>query len=267
MPMRRPNLLDAFRRVNDLPATPAGGSGSVPTRAPSAPTGGAAEPTAPKPVAPVPARGPSSAPAARATPSADQPATNTMPSARIEPPAAGPTRPPRERLLILALALAVATLALVGLLRDSGEGAAEAVQAADSGSTTAAPSAPAPGPAVPTPTPKPAASDVARAPHDAALYDARNRYTVRLIHYPDGAQGLALATEAYHWLAKFGYPVASPILLAGGKGIVLCASAKPTQEELVPLRDNLRRLRYPESSKTMPFSTAYIDEIDDVLAR
>ena len=56
-------------------------------------------------------------------------------------------------------------------------------------------------------------------------------------------------------------------MLGSGKGIVLVASAKPTKEELVPLRDNLRRLRYPESSKTMPFSDAYIDEIDDVLAR
>lgn len=263
MPMRRPNLLDAFRRVNDLPAAPPGGSGSVPPRAPGTPATGAAGTPASEPAAPVPPRVPSSA---RAAPAADRPATSPVPPARIEPPAAGPSRPPRERLLLLALALAVATLVLVGLLRGRGEATDEAVQAAASGAQPAA-GAPAPSPAVPPPTAKPAASDVVRTPHDAALYDARNRYTVRLIHYPDGKQGLALATEAYHWLTKFGYPVGSPILLAGGKGIVLCASAKPTQEELVPLRDNLRRLRYPESSKTMPFSSAYIDEIDDVLAR
>lgn len=271
MPMRRPNLLDAFRRANDAPVPPAGGAG---TGAPRAPAGGPASPQrapvgGPVPAAPHSPVRPANVASARpaAAPARPEPEASAP---RFEPPASVPVRPPRERLVLLALALAIAILALVFLLRDRSTGSTEeAVQAAGSaqpagGVQTPAPAAQVPAPA---PAPKPASSGAARTPHDDALYDARNRYTVRLIQYPNDKQGLALATEAYRWLVKFGYPVGSPILLGTGKGIVLCASAKPTSEELVPLRDNLRRLRYPESSKTMPFSTAYIDEIDDVLVR
>jgi len=285
MPLRRPNLLDAFRRMKDQPAPGAGGSPSVPT------TGGAAgtpSPSVPRPGSPraaapesAPKRTPAAAPAERPLASAVVPPTPrteaaaptssaalpTVPPAsprvappppRIDPPAARPPAPPKERLLLLALGITVAVLVLVMMLRGDGTTPA-AVQAGDGSAAIATPPAPivaAPAPAAPT-----------RAPHDAALYDAKNRYTVRLIQYPNDAKGVALATEAYRWLQKFGYPAGSPILLGSGKGIVLVASAKPTREELVPLRDNLRRLRYPESSKTMPFSDAYIDEIDDVLAR
>ncbi|MBL8861462.1 MAG: hypothetical protein JNK02_05565 [Planctomycetes bacterium] len=180
---------------------------------------------------------------------------------RIEPAAPRPAAPPKERLVLLALALASAVLVLVMLLRREGPDAG-AVQAQG-----AAPAA-----ANPPPVPPPVAgaapvAEVARTPHDAALHDPRNRYTVRLIQYANDEKGLALSLEAYRWLQQSGLPVGSPIRLGSGKGIVLVASAKPTQEELVPLRDYLRRLRYPESSKTMPFSTAFIDEIDDVLAR
>lgn len=261
MPMRRPNLLDAFRRAHDVPVPPTGGPGTTPARAEAPkppPTAGNSAPRerVRSPETPAPVR-PASAPV-RAAPEPAAPP-------RIAPPAAAPAAPPRERLVLLALALAVATLAVVMLWRRTGSGGADAanVQAA---TPTTAPT-PAPTPTAPPTAPATAAPEVARAPHDAALYDARNRYTVRLIQYPNDKQGLALATEAYRWLVKFGYPVGSPILLANGRGIVLCASAKPTKEELVPLRDSVRRLRYPESSKTMPFSDAYIDEIDDVLAR
>lgn len=262
MPMRRPNLLDAFRRAHDAPVPPTGGLGSAPVRAEApkqpAPPAAAATSATPEPARAADPRAPvrpASAPVRAAPEPAAQP--------RIAPPAAVPAAPPRERLVLLALALAVATLAVVMLLRRTGSGGGDAanVQAATPAT------APAPAPTPTAPTTAPAAPEVARGPHDAALYDARNRYTVRLIQYPNDKQGLALATEAYRWLVKFGYPVGSPILLANGRGIVLCASAKPTKEELVPLRDSVRRLRYPESSKTMPFSDAYIDEIDDVLAR
>ncbi len=175
--------------------------------------------------------------------------------------------PPKERLILLALALAVATLVLVLLLRRD-----DAAGLDDSTVQASAPSAVVPNVAAGAPenasaNATPASAAPALMPHDAALHDPQNRYTVRLIQYPNDARGLALATEAYHWLVKYGYPVGSPIRLGGGRGIVLCASAKPTTEELVPLRDQLQRLRYPESSKTMPFSTAYIGEIDHVLAR
>jgi|GEM_PF-960666 len=291
MPLRRPNLLDAFRRMKENPAPGAGGSASVPTGGGA--TGAGATPSTPQPGVshPVPARaaedtGPSRMPAGASptspvagsgipptarpeiTTSADAPSSRVVPpssrvvppSSRVDPPAARPAAPPKERLLLLALGITVAILVLVMMLRRDST-SPTAVQAGD-GSTAIAEQ---PGPV--TPTPAPIANSPARLPHDAALHDAKNRYTVRLAQYPNDAQGVALATEAYRWLLKFGYPAGSPILLGSGKGIALVASAKPTREELVPLRDNLRRLRYPESSKTMPFSDAYIDEIDDVLAR
>jgi hypothetical protein len=176
--------------------------------------------------------------------------------------------------VILALGLAVAVLALVLLLRrDGGAGEVEAGGATHATSAAQATTAAIASPASPSDTAAEAAraaanaANAARAPHDAALHDRQNRYTVRLIQYPDDEKGLALALAAHGWLAQMGYPVGSPIRLGGGKGLVLVAGAKPTSEELVPLRDNLRRLRYPESSRTMPFADAYLDEIDDVLAR
>jgi hypothetical protein len=175
--------------------------------------------------------------------------------------------PPRERVLLLALALAVATLVLVLLLRNDGTNADDsAVQAANAVPASVVPAtAPA---ATSTPSaPQTDPTGAANLPHDVALRDPNNRYTVRLIQYPNDERGLALASEAYRWLLRFGYPVGSPIRLGNGRGIVLCADARPTSAELHLLRDTLRRVRYPESSKTMPFSDAYIDEIDHVLAR
>lgn len=279
MPLRRPNLLDAFRRMKDNPAPGVGGSPSVPTAGAGSGTNAPTPSEAPRTAAPrvtpetAPIRAPVGAPtvtplAASITPTARPevaPPITPSPRAappppRIDPPAARPAAPPKERLLLLALGITVAVLVLVMMLRRDGTSPA-AVQAGDASATIAAQPVPV------APTPAPAANVPTRTPHDAALHDAKNRYTVRLIQYPNDAKGVALATEAYRWLQKFGYPAGSPILLGSGKGIVLVASAKPTREELVPLRDNLRRLRYPESSKTMPFSDAYIDEIDDVLAR
>jgi len=180
----------------------------------------------------------------------------------IAPAAAPPAAPRRERVVLLGLALAVATLVLVALLR-SGDEAGEMVSAA----TPAAPPAPTRSVAE-TPRPNPAGTaNTTRTKHDDELYDKANRSTVRLIQYPNDARGLALATETYHWLIKNGYPVGSPILLANGKGIVLVADARPTDVELIPLRDNLRSLRYPTDSKTRPFSDAFLDKIDNVLAR
>jgi hypothetical protein len=178
-----------------------------------------------------------------------------MPST-IAPPATIPA-PRRERVVLLGLALAVATLVLVALLR-SGDEAGQMVAAAPPATTAAAPTRPAPEASPASP---------ARTKYDNKLYDPANHSTVRLIQYPNDARGLALATETYRFLLKGGYPVGSPILLANGKGIVLCADAAPTEVELIPLRDNLRGLRYPTDSKTRPFSTAFVDKIDNVLAR
>jgi hypothetical protein len=228
MPIRRPNLLDAFRR------TP--GAAGPPGSAPSAPA------STPAP-APAPAR------------PAVEPARTLAPAARSGLPL-------RERVLLVALGLAIVTLvAVLAFRRGGGEPA---------GAVSAAPPAPQAQPAPPAraeATPPPPAAAPQRTKQDQELYDPKNRYTVRLIQYQDDANGLALAKDAYRWLAKFGYPVASPVQLAGGRGLVLVAGARPTKEELVPLRDNLRQVRYPENSKSKPFADAYIGEIDSLVAR
>ncbi len=285
MPIRRPNLLDAFRQARDLPARPAGGAASGPGT-----VGGKAAPqpavvpppvAAPRVVAPAPRVAPAVAwpigapPAApvalpralpTATPLETPVAASAMPRETapaipraIAPAAALPAAPRRERVVLLGLALAVATLVLVALLR-SGDEAREIVSAAQ-------PAAPQASPAPPRPAPDAQPANPARTKYDDELYDPANRSTVRLIQYPNDARGLALATETYRWLIKNGYPVGNPILLANGSGIVLVADAKPTEVELIPLRDFLRGLRYPTDSKTRPFSTAFVDKIDNVLAR
>ncbi len=192
----------------------------------------------------------------------------SAPALRANAPAVTLRAPSRERIVLLALALAVAILVLVLLLRrDGGIGAETGVQAANPTPTATPTATPTPGTNA-SATPTAAAHAGTSLPGvDAALHDPANRFTVRLVQYPDDAKGLAFATDAYRWLIKEGYPVGSPIRLATGRGIVLCADAKPTSVDLVPMRDNLRGVRYPTSSKTMPFSDAYIDEIDHVLAR
>lgn len=226
----------------------------------------------PPPAVARPIGAPASDPVAepRPTPTAKPAARPETPAARPESqaaiprdvptaiaPAASLPAPRRERVVLLGLALAVATLVLVALLR-SGDEAGQMVAAAPPASAATAPTRP----AAEAPPANPS-----RTKYDNQLYDLANRYTVRLIQYPNDARGLALATDTYRFLLKGGYPVASPILLANGKGIVLCADAAPTDVELIPLRDNLRGLRYPTDSKDRPFATAFVDKIDNVLAR
>jgi hypothetical protein len=231
-------------------ARPIGAPQSSVAEVPRAPVAAAA-------VAPSPA--PAATSAMPAVPSAlPREAAPAIPRT-IAPAAAPPAASRRERVVLLGLALAVATLVLVALLR-SGDEAGEMVSAASQPASPASTAPPRPPASAPSANP-------ARTKHDDALYDPANRSTVRLIQYPNDARGLKLATDTYNWLLKNGYPVGSPILLANGKGIVLCADAKPTDVELIPLRDNLRGLRYPTDSKTRPFSDAFLDKIDNVLAR
>lgn len=281
MPIRRPNLLDAFRQARDLSAPPAGGAASGPGTAvpqPAArpvvaprvvarppevrPLGVApAEASVAQPVPETVARSvptPVAAAPSSAVPSAaPRAAVGPTPPRTTAPAAAPPAAPRRERVVLLGLAITIATLALVAILRSGSGEAGEMVSAAP----------PATAPTPPRANPEASPANPSRTPDDNKLYDARNRYTVRLIQYPNDARGLGLATETYRWLVKNGYPVGSPILLANGRGIVLCADAKPADVDLFPLRDNLRALRYPSDSKTRPFSDAFVDKIDNVLAR
>ncbi len=251
MPVRRPNLLDAFRKAHDVPGDP-----------PSTPAG--ISPAAPRAPERAPAsQGPVAAPAQPASAVEMPRARPPEPPQRVPPAgAAGQAGGPNVRVLVLALGAALVLLvAVIAYKLGSASGAdpADTVHAAPP--ALAAPSAP------PAAQPRADPAAAARTKPDQDLYDTQNRYSLRLIQYPSDERGLALATEAYRWLVQAGIPVASPIQLSGGKGLVLVAGAAPTRDELVPLRDYVRELRYPEGSKKKPFSDAYVDEIERVLVR
>jgi hypothetical protein len=293
MPHRRPNLLDALRKADAAPPSPS--SHPPPPRPPAAPAPApakaparAAGPAAPAPIAP-PARAAAprataprdqAAPAASATAPSATVSSTPLGRAQVAPPVATavpahpvPAHPVpadpagnasalRARWLTLALIAALVTLvAVIASRKGGGADPSDGVAAAPPSGAQ-----PAPVPAGTAPArPEPARPAVA--PHDVAIHDLANRATVQLVQYPADERGLSLARETWRALTDLGYPVASPIQLAGGRGVVLCAGAAPSETELIPLRDNLRALAYPAGGRRKPFSDAFINQIDKVLAR
>ncbi len=101
-------------------------------------------------------------------------------------------------------------------------------------------------------------------PADTALFDPKNKYTVKMIEYQSTEGFAALATGVYEYLRGKGFPVCQPYV--SGKSISVMVGAAPGTGDLEKLLDQLKALPGP-NGKTGEFKTAYISPIDRIVKR
>ncbi len=101
---------------------------------------------------------------------------------------------------------------------------------------------------------------------DQALMNKENKFTVRLAQYNNDAAGNAKAFETAEFLRKLAIPVVRPI--AKGSAVILIAGAKPRMEDLASLLKTVQAQHGTGKQQgQLPFASAYIDNIDDIVAR
>lgn len=269
MAQRRKNLLDAFRASQ--PAKPA----SV------RPENADVVRSAPPRVAPVasahPAQGP--LPARVNTPPAPQTAARKPGThADVAPPA-----PPisGQRVVLLALLAVTIAVSVYVALRparqttvDAGNSSGAVDPRATNGVVPPAPNASegASAPAANTAA-NPAASGnpmldptAGYTDFDRAFYDKKNRFTVRVGQYASTPEGTKLALDAYRYLKNEGVRVVQPVRSPDGRALYLCAFAEAKKDDIDAWCEQVKKLRGPSGTK-YPFATAYVDNIDHVVAR
>jgi|688.fasta_scaffold10315_8 hypothetical protein len=101
--------------------------------------------------------------------------------------------------------------------------------------------------------------------HDEQFLDPANRFTVRVASFPADEAGKRAALEHRDYLRGEGAPVIQPI--QKGRMLVLCVGHEPGMEEAKRLLSYAKGLRGPKGSKKPPYQDAYIDNIDNVVAR
>jgi hypothetical protein len=171
----------------------------------------------------------------------------------------------RGRLLLLAIVGATIVLAVMLVLKFSGPSSdGEVAHAGVSGTATDA-STPSANPAAKTPASglDPAAGQT---DDDKAFLDPRNKFTVRLLQYVNTPANVKLARETYRYLRTEGVLAVQPIQSGDGKSIYLCAGADRKREDLNVMCEFIKRMRGPDK-KTLPFSDAYIENIERLINR
>ncbi|MCC6406041.1 MAG: hypothetical protein IT453_02665 [Planctomycetes bacterium] len=99
---------------------------------------------------------------------------------------------------------------------------------------------------------------------DAALLDARNRYTIKAIQYDANERNLALAKEVAAHFAKRSLPVCTPY--QRGNSLVVLVGAAANTAELEALQRAVKSMDSPNGGKG-DFASAYIAPIDSIVQR
>ncbi|MBI5435490.1 MAG: hypothetical protein HZA52_21830 [Planctomycetes bacterium] len=99
---------------------------------------------------------------------------------------------------------------------------------------------------------------------DAALLDARNRYTIKAIQYDANERNLALAKEVAAHFAKRSLPVCTPY--QRGNSLVVLVGAAANTAELEELQRAVKSMDSPNGGKG-DFASAYIAPIDSIVQR
>jgi hypothetical protein len=246
MAYHKKNLLEAFQAsaaADKAKAAEDAASGAAKAGGPFAQ--GTGLPPAPKPAPPQP-----------------------QPQAQPEPEPPRPARPAwgrdgLQRLIVLQLVITVAAFFLgrasVSRVDASEPSEGEPVQAA------MAPSGSAPSEPQSAPQPEPqegSGAEVDRepgTPHERALLDPANRYTVKLVEYRKGRDDDA-ALSTLQFLLDQGLPAVAQV--QGGRLFILLGAA-PTQSELDDLLETAQTMSGPPPlSKPAEFADAYVVGID-----
>lgn len=122
--------------------------------------------------------------------------------------------------------------------------------------------------AAPAPDPAEAnrkAAQLSGSAHDAAFFDPKYKFTVRVRQFANDEAGTKAALELRDYLRGEGLPVVQPLVC--GRWIVVCVGYKAEMQEIEQMRDFLRKLPGPKGSKKAPFGDAWIDNISNVAAR
>lgn len=101
--------------------------------------------------------------------------------------------------------------------------------------------------------------------HDEQFLDPANRFTVRVASFSADEAGRRAAFEHRDYLRGEGAPVIQPI--QKGRTLVLCIGHEASMEGAQKLLGFAKALRGPKGSKKPPYQDAYIDNIDNVVAR
>lgn len=101
--------------------------------------------------------------------------------------------------------------------------------------------------------------------HDAAFFDPKYKFTVRVRQFANDEAGTKAALELRDYLRGEGLPVVQPLVC--GRWIVVCVGYKAEMHEIEEMRDFVRKLSGPKGSKKAPFADAWIDNISNVAAR
>ncbi len=224
-----------------------------------------------------------SAPEGKKAPVGQTPANAAGPFAAPEPHAASsapaPGRASRgflarvasDRVVFFALvvcALGVGLAYYIGRLGSGNDGAHAAGGAADESSgagTLLREGAPNP-PASPDPAEaNRKAAQLSGSAHDAAFFDPKYKFTVRVRQFANDEAGTKASLELRDYLRAEGLPVVQPLVC--GRWIVVCVGYKAEMQDIEQIRDYVRKLPGPKGSKKAPFGDAWIDNISNVAAR
>ncbi len=173
----------------------------------------------------------------------------------------------RDRMVLIALA-AVTVIVIIAMMMKKGT---PTDVSADAGNTATTPQAPAnPGapasnaPAANLPPPTPAVGTTSQ---DRAFRDPKNRFTIRVGQYDNDPAGIASAQAAYRYLLVEGGLAVAPAVSIDGQYLVLCVGAEAKKDGLNSQLGWVHQLRGPAGGKKLPYTDAWIDNIDHVVRR
>jgi len=101
--------------------------------------------------------------------------------------------------------------------------------------------------------------------HDKAFFDRANKFTVRVAVYNRDEAGKKAALADRDYLRAEGLPVVQPVLVEGS--FVVCVGYAATMAELQKILDYVTKLSGPKGGRKNPYRSAYVDNINHVVAR
>ncbi len=101
--------------------------------------------------------------------------------------------------------------------------------------------------------------------HDKAFFDTKNKFTVRVAVHSGDEAGKKAALADRDYLRGEGLPVVQPVLLE--RSYVVCVGYAATIAELQQVLNYVTKLSGPKGGRKNPYQSAYVDNINHVVAR